>query len=117
MATKKAEEEKVISQNNQSGFLRDGLLTEAGVIGASLFVVGATLMQFELKGITDKKWWPYAGLFVAGASLHLIYEALGLNRKYCETAFEAEKMKNRLDKEFKKLKPKYDTWRGKGQLG
>ena len=54
----------------------------------------------------------YAGLFVAGASLHLIYEALGLNRKYCETAFEAEKI-NRLDKEFKKLKPKYDTWREK----
>lgn len=112
VATKKAEEEKVINQNNQSGFLRDGLLTEAGVIGASLFVVGATLMQFELKGITDKKWWRYAGLFVAGASLHLIYEAFGLNRKYCETAFEAEKI-NRLDKEFKKLKPKYDTWREK----
>ena len=112
VATKKAEEGKVINQNNQSGFLRDGLLTEAGVIGASLFVVGATLMQFELKGITDKKWWRYAGLFVAGASLHLIYEALGLNRKYCETAFEAEKI-NRLDKEFKKLKPKYDTWREK----
>lgn len=112
VATKKAEEEKVINQNNQSGFLRDGLLTEAGVIGASLFVVGATLMQFELKGITDKKWWRYAGLFVAGASLHLIYEALGLNKKYCETAFEAEKI-NRLDKEFKKLKPKYDTWREK----
>jgi len=112
VATKKAEEEKVINQNNQSGFLRDGLLTETGVIGASLFVVGATLMQFELKGITDKKWWRYAGLFVAGASLHLIYEAFGLNRKYCETAFEAEKV-NRLDKEFKKLKPKYDTWREK----
>ena len=112
VATKKAEEEKVISQNNQSGFLREGLLTEAGVIGASLFVVGATLMQFELKGITDKKWWRYAGLFVAGASLHLIYEAFGLNRKYCETAFEAEKI-NQLDKEFKKLKPKYDTWREK----
>lgn len=112
VATKKAEEEKVINQKNKSGVMRDGLLTEAGVIGASLFVVGATLMQFELKGITDKKWWPYAGLFVAGASLHLIYEALGLNRKYCETAFEAEKI-NRLDKEFKKLKPKYDTWREK----
>jgi hypothetical protein len=112
VATKKAEGEKVINQKNKIGVMRDGLLTEAGVVGASLFVVGATLMQFELKGITDKKWWPYAGLFVAGASLHLIYEAFGLNRKYCETAFEAEKI-NRLDKEFKKLKPKYDTWREK----
>jgi len=87
---KKAESEKVISDENNNKLLRKGVLAEAGIIGASLFAVGASMMQFELKGITDKKWWRYAGLFVAGASLHLIYEALGLNKKYCETAFGVE---------------------------
>ena len=87
---KKAESEKVISDEDKNKILRKGVLAEAGIIGASLFAVGASMMQFELKGITDKKWWPYAGLFVAGASLHLIYEALGLNKKYCETAFGGE---------------------------
>jgi hypothetical protein len=87
---KKAESEKVISNESNNKLLRKGVLAEAGIIGASLFAVGASMMQFELKGITDKKWWPYAGLFVAGASLHLIYEALGLNKKYCETAFGVE---------------------------
>ena len=87
---KKAESEKVISDENNNKLLRKGVLAEAGIIGASLFAVGASLMQFEIKGITDKKWWRYAGLFVAGASLHLIYEALGLNKKYCETAFGVE---------------------------
>jgi len=112
VATKKAEGEKVINQKNKIGVMRDGLLAEAGVVGASLFVVGATLMQFELKGITDKKWWPYAGLFVAGASLHLIYEAFGLNRKYCETAFDAEssgeklKVKCRICEDEEKFKHK-----------
>lgn len=112
VATREAEGETLKSQKEGFFGMRKGLLTEAGIVGGSLFVVGAAMMQYEKEGFTDKKWWPYLATFLAGASLHLIYEALGLNKKYCETAFEAETV-NKLDKEFKKLKPKYDTWREK----
>jgi hypothetical protein len=90
VATKAAEN----LNSDESGIfgMRSGVLTEAGVVGASFFVVGAAMMQFERKGITDTRWWPYLGTFVAGASLHLIYEALGLNKKYCETAFHANEV-------------------------
>ena len=90
VATKAAEN----LNSDESGIfgMRSGVLTEAGVVGASFFVVGAAMMQFERKGITDTRWWPYLGTFVAGASLHLIYEALGLNKKYCETAFQADEV-------------------------
>jgi hypothetical protein len=70
--------------------MRSGLIKEATLVGGGLFVIGATLMQFRVKGITDKKYWPYLGVFVAGFSAHLIFEALGLNKKYCEYAFESE---------------------------
>jgi len=110
VATREAEGETLKGQKEGFFGMRKGLLTEAGIVGGSLFVVGAAMMQYEREGFTDKKWWPYLATFLAGASLHLIYEALGLNKKYCETAFEAEPV-NKLDKEFKKLKPKYDTWR------
>ena len=110
VSTKAAESEKLKGENNGFFGMRKGLLAEAGIVGSSLFLVGAAMMQYERKGITDKRWWPYIATFFAGASLHLIYEALGLNKKYCETAFDADEV-NKLDKEFKKLKPKYDTWR------
>tara|TARA_R110002020_G_scaffold240772_1_gene453861 strand:+ start:21924 stop:25925 length:4002 start_codon:yes stop_codon:yes gene_type:complete len=70
--------------------MRSGLITEATVVGGSLFVVGAALMQFRQEGITDKKYWPYLGVFITGFSAHLIFEAFGLNKKYCETAFQSE---------------------------
>ena len=110
VSTKAAESETLKGENNGFFGMRKGLLAEAGIVGSSLFLVGAAMMQYERKGITDKRWWPYIATFFAGASLHLIYEALGLNKKYCETAFDADEV-NKLDKEFKKLKPKYDTWR------
>ena len=70
--------------------MRSGLITEATVVGGSLFVVGAALMQFRQEGITDKKYWPYLGVFITGFSAHLIFEAFGLNKKYCDVAFNAD---------------------------
>ena len=70
--------------------MRSGLVKEATFVGGSLFVIGAALMQFDKKGITDKKYWPYLGVFIVGFSGHLIFEAFGLNKKYCETAFGEE---------------------------
>ena len=70
--------------------MRSGLITEATLVGGSLFVVGAALMQFRRDGITDKQYWPYLGVFITGFSAHLIFEAFGLNKKYCETAFQSE---------------------------
>ncbi len=70
--------------------MRSGLITEATVVGGSLFVVGAALMQFRQEGITDKRYWPYLGVFITGFSAHLIFEAFGLNKKYCDVAFNAD---------------------------
>ena len=70
--------------------MRSGLIKEATLVGGSLFVVGAALMQFRRDGITDKQYWPYLGVFITGFSAHLIFEAFGLNKKYCETAFQSE---------------------------
>ena len=70
--------------------MRSGLITEATLVGGSLFVVGAALMQFRRDGITDKQYWPYLGVFITGFSAHLIFEAFGLNKKYCDVAFNAD---------------------------
>ena len=70
--------------------MRSGIFKEATVVGGSLFVVGAALMQFRRDGITDKQYWPYLGVFITGFSAHLIFEAFGLNKKYCDVAFNAD---------------------------
>ena len=91
--------------------MRSGLVKEATFVGGSLFVIGAALMQFDKKGITDKKYWPYLGVFIVGFSGHLIFEAFGLNKKYCETAFGAETFEAD-SKEQARLK-KYEKTYGK----
>ena len=91
--------------------MRSGLFKEATFVGGSLFVIGAALMQFDKKGITDKKYWPYLGVFILGFSGHLIFEAFGLNKKYCETAFGEESFEADYDWD----EPAYAIdWRGDG---
>jgi hypothetical protein len=46
---------KFNSHNAESNRMRSGLLKEATLVGGALFLVGAALMQFRVKGITDKK--------------------------------------------------------------
>jgi len=70
--------------------MRSGLLKEATLVGGSVFVIGAALMQFQMKGVTNKKYWPYLGVFITGFSAHLLFEAFGLNKKYCDVVFDAD---------------------------
>jgi hypothetical protein len=95
--------------------MRSGVFKEATVVGGSLFIVGAALMQFERKGVTDKKYWPYLGIFITGFSAHIIFEAFGLNKKYSDTAFKGEPKD--WDEEIDwddddKPKDEEDSWQG-----
>ncbi len=73
--------------------MRKGILVEAAVVGASVVAVGAGLKGLYRLAGWDKDAssgepskqvpWP-VWLFVTGATTHLVWEASGGNRYYCE---------------------------------
>jgi hypothetical protein len=63
--------------------MRNGLLMESVIVGFSTLIVGSALMLMPIKGI----WFAYVGTFLVGFITHLLWEALGANKWFCETKF------------------------------
>jgi hypothetical protein len=56
---------------------------ESVIVGFSTLIVGSALMLMPIKGI----WFAYVGTFLVGFITHLLWEALGANKWFCETKF------------------------------
>jgi H+/Cl- antiporter ClcA len=77
------------------------IYTEALVIGLVIGIIGTPLsylaMRVERKyvGLSTASWVRIFLIFViSGALAHLLFEASGINKKYCETGVACRKLQN-----------------------